>query len=265
MSEKFADYGLSANQTKLPPVEAAAEEAIVAYKNLGMLTDAGRAREAFAEKFAELDSALLYDHKDEAAMDLVMVPKIGEISLRQLISRYRSLFKSQVGSSNFSRVNITSPLECDAEQLAQGQVDSVEAQAILLDSQYVEDDGLYAIAQSIEAQHRKLIDSRKQAERRGDSIKPIGLSIAGYIMRNTMLLERGESIMDKYSITTFPDLEASAPMDHTGEYFWTASSFQGPTSDRHSDALHLLKLEKQPGDWQRSDAGFRMALVVGNS
>jgi hypothetical protein len=265
MSDRLADYGLSVHQTKLPPIEEAAEEAIAAYRNLDMLTDAGRARETFAHKLVELNSALHYDHKDEAAMDLVMVPKIGEISLRQLISHYRSLFKSQVRSSDFSRVKITSTLERDAEQFAQDQVEAVEAQAILLGSPCVRDGGLYGTDQSVEAQRSRLIDSREQAERRGDSTRPIGLSIAGYIMRNTMLLERGKSIMDQYSITTFPDLETSAPMDYTGEYFWTASSFQGPTTDRHSDALHLLELKKQPGDWQRPDAGFRMALVAGNS
>lgn len=229
--DSFETFGLSVREpikevANESAVINATEEAITAYRNLGMLQDAGQARERFGEEFDALHSALQSDGV-VAPIDMMIVPLLTDrFSQVDLISRFVDCFKRDKSSSGILRYEwadyyISREWEkFTPEELNQGQTAVLEPQAVLLKkpSSHVKNNNsgeLFYEGTPVRQQLKAIKRRQARAQEAGLLSQPSTMSLAGYIIRQTMLLERDAALMDSGSdreYTLFPELSSG---DHS--------------------------------------------------
>lgn len=198
----FEDFGLNITSTpELPPAEDFAELALKTYANLGLVSDGDKAREAFSEKVDAISAALPEDTA-KRPFDIVIVPKLGELSLNSLIERYDELTSAKGNYQTY----IWSELwdQYSADELNQGQATPIEPRAVLLAGGH-DEPGLYFTNQNLKKQRKSLEDTKEVF---ADELVALqSMSPAEYIIRNAMLLERGEPLQDTQTFTRFIELD----------------------------------------------------------
>lgn len=201
----FEDFGVALGDT--PPQYGtgdAAELAVATYNSLGLLSDAGKARSAFSTAITSLKEALPQSVTSQP-YDIVMVPKLGELSLDELVGRYDEL-TTQKGNP---RTAVWGRLwdKYSADDFNQGQTVAIEARAVLLGGENDYDEpGLYFTKQNLKTQRESFKEAQKSHE--GNDTVLGSLSVAGYMVRNAMQLERGEKLMDRPTYTRFIELDS---------------------------------------------------------
>ncbi len=181
------------------------ELAVATYNNLGLLSDEGKAREAFSEAVADLVYTALPESVTSQPYDIVMVPKLGELSLGDLVGRYDELTSQKGNPQTYVWGNLWD--KYSAKELSQGQTVDIEARAVLLGGENNYDEpGLYFTNQNLKAQRKSLKEA--QSNHDSDQTALNSLSVAGYMVRNAMQLERGEQLMDRPTYTRFVELDS---------------------------------------------------------
>jgi hypothetical protein len=277
-SGSFESFGLSVGKPVAEVVNDSAvinatEEAVIAYRNLGMLKDAGRARERFGEKFDALHGALQSDGLT-VPTDMIIVPKFSaELSPVDLTARLADLFKSKndrlwnrSGAHSYSQGRGE---EYTFRRLNQGQTVLMEAQAVLLqrpsDSKEAGrcSNELFYAGKSIAEQRKSMKEWQKEAKESGAATLPASMSLAGYIVRQAMLLERGETLMDCGSenegddtATVLPELVTKSSGVIVSSLYRTYDRYYQATSHHALIRLGSVNIKLQ----NHSDVGTRMVM-----
>ncbi|HVV26181.1 MAG TPA: hypothetical protein VHC21_04090 [Candidatus Saccharimonadales bacterium] len=240
----FEDFGMAVGDAPQSPATGdAVELAVTTYNDLGLLTDEGKAREAFGEA-VETFAATLPESVTSQPYDIVMVPKLGELSLGDLIGRYDQLTGQKGNPSTYVWSGLWDKYS-DTE-FNQGQTVDIEPRAVLLGGENDYDEaGLYFTNQNLKAQRKSL----KEAQKNHDSNETTlgSLSVAGYMVRNAMQLERGEQLMDRPTFTRFIELDKKRADDFS--YVPSADSFDG-------GQVHL----RRSYEVARSHGGVRLSV-----
>lgn len=200
----FEDFGVAVGDAPRPTNTGdAVELAVTTYNSLGLLSDESKAREAFGEVI-ESFVATLSEAVTAESYDIVMVPKLGELSLGDLIDRYDQL-TGQKGNPETYVWKLWD--RYSSEELNQGQTAAIEPRAVLLSGKndYAEA-GLYFTDQRLKQQRKSLKEAQKNHN--ADATTLNSLPIAGYMVRNAMQLERGEQLMDRPTYTRFIELDS---------------------------------------------------------
>lgn len=203
----FEQAGLAIEQApaKTINLDNAIELSVATYNILNLITDEGKAREAFGEEIQSLTDALP-ESVTSKPYDIVIVPKLGALSLSSLIDRYDSL-TTQKGNPE---THIWSGLwnQYSSDELNQGQTTDLQAQAVLLQvhNDYNEP-GLYITGQDLKSQRITLTNEQALHAEENPKTQLHSLSPAGYLIRNAMQLERGEPLPDQETFTRFIELE----------------------------------------------------------
>jgi hypothetical protein len=200
----FEDFGVSLGGASQPQANGdALEEAVTAYTNLGLLTDEGRAREAFGQ-IIEARTASFSEAVTSQPRDLVLAPKLGELSFDGLKARYDQLTGQHGNPATYVWDSLWS--QYSDEELNQGQIAPIEAYGVLLGGENDYDEaGLYFTDQNLK-QQRKSVEKAKK-DYNSDDTQLRSMSIATYMVRNAMLLERGEQLMDQPTYIRFIGLD----------------------------------------------------------
>jgi hypothetical protein len=200
----FEDFGVAVGGASAQPDTGdAVELAVTTYKNLGLLADEDKARAAFGEAVESLATALP-EAIAEGPYDIVMVPKLGELSLSNLVDRYDQLTGQKDNPDTYVWEDLWNKYSTD--ELNQGQKAAIEPRAVLLggENDYGEA-GLYFTDQDLKRQRKSLKEAQKDHD--SDTTTLDSLSIAGYMVRNAMQLERGQQLMDRPTFTRFIELD----------------------------------------------------------
>lgn len=198
----FKNFGVALNEAPQPyDTGDSVELAVATYNNLGLVADEGNARESFGKAVNALQS-MLPESVTAQPHDIVMVPKLGELSLSDLIGRYNEFSPH---SQTYAWDNLLD--RYTAEELNQGQTRPIQAQAVLLGGENKYDEpGLYFTNQRLKKQRQSL--KQAQQEHDGKDTELSAVSLASYIVRNAMQLERDEQPQDKSTETRFIGLDS---------------------------------------------------------
>ena len=200
----FEDFGVSLGDIPQPTNTGdAVELAVTTYNDLGLLADEGKARETFGETIGAF-AATLPESVTSQPYDIVMTPKLGELSLGDLLGRYDQL----TGQKDNPKTYVWTELweEYSSDELNQGQTVAIEPQAVLLGGENNYDEaGLYFTSQDLKQQRKSLKEAQKGHDSSQTSLG--SLPVAGYMIRSAMLLERGEQLMDRPTYTRFIELD----------------------------------------------------------
>lgn len=203
--KSFTDCGIVFGEVPATyNTDDAVELAVATYQDLGFIADASKAQETFGQEIADLTAKLPESLADQP-YDMVIVPRLGLLTMGDLVERYDEL-TSQKGNP---RTNIWEPLwdKYSDKELNQGQTEAIEAKAVLLGGENDYDEpGLYFTGQTLKEQRKSLKEAQKTHE--GDASELDSLSVAGYMIRNAMQLERGEQLMDRPTYTRFIGLDS---------------------------------------------------------
>lgn len=241
----FEDFGIAVSDTApLNDTTQGVDLAVATYNNLGLINDEGKAREAFEVAFGDLEAARENNPIIEP-IDLVIVPKLGELTLGSLIDRYDSLTKQKNNPATWIYNELWD--QYSGDELSQGQTRPMEAQAVLLggtDNAYSKV-GLYSTNQTLKDQRKSLKQAQKGHVGQDTILKSV--SPASYIIRNAMQLERGKPLQDTQTFTRFVELDSKTA---GGDSFVPVACSDGGLLDLY-------------GSNGRADSYFGVRLAVG--
>jgi hypothetical protein len=208
----FADYGLNiaseAITVATQPVDplAAAEEQLAVYKALELVADEGKAREMFGQALAGL-SENLPESVTTKPHDLIMVPKLGSLSLSGLVEKFNGLSTKE---HPFDETYICKALwdQYSCDELNQGQTADLSPQAILLEANNDFDEpGLYFTGQNLTTQRNNLKAAQETYAKESSTTRLHSQGVASYIIRQGTKQVRGEQPVDFSTFTRFVELD----------------------------------------------------------
>ncbi len=189
------------------------ELAVAVYSNLGLVTDIPKARKAFSKEISSLQLALP-ESVTTRPHDLLVVPRLGQLSMVGLINRYNALPLAK----DILNIKPYWPLwdQYSTQELSQGQSKPIEARAIILDAENdYSEPGLYFCGQTVRQQVRSLSTAEERIA--GSEAFLSTVSISGYVIYNAMQLVRGAPLLDRATFSRFVELEGRPIRDVSGD------------------------------------------------
>lgn len=219
--------------TQQASINSAVEIALATYRSLGVVRDEGKARDGLERAVTPLVVSLP-ESVTAQPYDIVVAPRLGlgdsEMNPGGLIGLYDELTgrKGNLPTAVAPQWNSYTP-----EELNQGQVEPFVAYAVLPgDGRCPDEPGMYFAGQTLEdgqtLEQQRENFKEVQKEHGSDRIKVDSLTVAGYVIRDAMQLERGETLMDGTGTRTrFISLDDSRVIIDGERFVPAATSWAG--------------------------------------